>query len=80
MKKLLIMAVLLTGAFAIGCKEEAALSVSGGRGVAYTQEERIRRIEMIADIQERMIQDDWDMIWLMDRSSALSEWHVYASE
>jgi hypothetical protein len=80
MKRLILLLMLLVGAFAAGCEEERALSPSGGRGLADTQAERHRRIETILDMDARMLQDDVDMFWLFDRNLRLTQWHVLDNE
>jgi hypothetical protein len=76
MKRLILLMMLFVGALAAGCETERALSPSGGRGLADTQQERLQRVRSIQDVHMRMLTDDWDMIWLFDRNVRLSEWHV----
>ncbi len=80
MKRLICLMILIVAAMTIGCESERRLSPSGGRGLTDTQHERHRRAFHIVDLQNRMLQDDWDMVWLFDRSTRLTEWHVYINE
>ena len=63
MKNVLIVLVLLAGAFLTGC------------GLTDSLEERERRYSQITDLQLRMLVDDWDYVWLMDQNSNLTEFH-----
>lgn len=80
MKRLIILLILCVGAFSAGCESERALSPSGGRGLTDTQRERHRRVLTILDMQSRMLQDDWDRVWLFDHPTRLTEWYVFANE
>ncbi|UCD27928.1 MAG: hypothetical protein JSV03_12605 [Planctomycetota bacterium] len=65
MKRWVIL-VLLTGLF---------ISLSGcSGGMADTRQERKHRIERIFESDMKQIVDDWDTIWLNDRSSRLTWW------
>jgi hypothetical protein len=63
MKKLLLALALLVGSLAIGCN------------LPTTAHERAVRYENIVGLQGRMVNDDWDAIWLMERNTRLSRWH-----
>lgn len=65
MKKFLLVLVVLAAAFFAGCTPTE------------TFQERNRRICEITDINLRMAVEDWDHIWLYDRSSQLSQWHPH---
>lgn len=65
MKRLLVTVVLLALALVVGCD-----------GLVDTYPQRSTRIKNIYDMQLRMAVDDSDMIWLLDRESYLTEWHV----
>ena len=66
MKPLLILLVLCLAAASI---------LAGCSGVVDTYDDRVRRYKQINNFQTRMIVDDWDYIWLYERSSNLSEWN-----
>ncbi|MBS3820552.1 MAG: hypothetical protein GVY16_00945 [Planctomycetes bacterium] len=80
MKRLILILMVLLGAVAAGCEEERALSPSGGRGLADTQADRHRRIETIFDMDTRMLQDDLDTFWLLDKNLRLTQWYVLDNE
>ena len=63
MKKLLILLTLCVANLLAGC------------GMVDTYAERNRRIRHINQLQARMIVDDWDVIWLQDRSANMTYWH-----
>jgi hypothetical protein len=44
-------------------------------GLVDTRSERWARYNMIRDMDDRMFQDDLDMILLLDRQSSLTFWH-----
>jgi len=66
MKQLLVLLVL--------CLAVASI-LAGCNGVVDTYDDRVRRYKQINNFQTRMIVDDWDYIWLYERSSNLSEWN-----
>ena len=39
--------------------------------------ERTHRHSNIADLQTRMLVEDWDKLWLLDRSTKLTYWHAF---
>ena len=45
-------------------------------GMADTQLERQVRINSVKDTQRRQLVDDWDLFWLQDRPSRLSQFPV----
>lgn len=47
-----------------------------GDGVAVTRSERQERHRRILDADLRQLNDDWDVLWLNDRPSRLTEWKV----
>jgi len=63
MKKLLLLLIL------------CAASAVGGCSLNQDSKERQRRMANISDLQMRMLVDDWDHIWLMERNSRLTQWH-----
>ena len=65
MRKLLVVLVFCLGSFVVGCS------------VLDTAAQRTRRVNQTTDLQMRMLMDDWDYIWLYDRTSALSQWHSH---
>ncbi len=89
MRYLLMLAlVLVAGAYLAGCSAHSsgALALDGERKIVQgqntdatlvdTKEERALRLSMMEDIQSRQAQDDWDYLWLVDKSSTLSQWHA----
>jgi hypothetical protein len=64
MKRLIALLLLCIGAFVAGC------------GMVDTYQQRETRICNIIDYDMRMAVDDSDMIWLVDRPSYLSYWHL----
>jgi len=66
MKSLLIAAVLVLCTFVVGCNCP---------GLVDTRAERRNRQELIVNLNTRMMVDDWDFFWLMDRNSYLTYWH-----
>lgn len=69
MKKILIVLMLLVGSSLVGC-------VGAVRGVGETQQERSLRTRLIAKQQMRMLVDDWDYLWLVDKPSSLTAYRV----
>jgi hypothetical protein len=65
MKKYLLLLILLAGTFVVGCTPTESAS------------ERNRRIAGITNMNMRMAVEDWDHIWLYERSSQLTEWHPH---
>jgi hypothetical protein len=64
MKRLFVVLALLAATFMAGC------------GLVHTYEERKRRFRNINELQSRMIVDDFDYFWLVDRPTYLSYWYV----
>jgi len=50
--------------------------VAGCATVAKTPEENWATYRQIADLDTREIGDDWNLIWLADRQTRLTKWHV----
>jgi len=74
MKRLLVLTVLLAialGMFMTGCSSKQPLTV------AETASEVKRRDARITNLQLRMLLEDWDYIWLYDRSAQTSRWHTW---
>jgi len=67
MKRLLILLVVCLANLLAGCS-----------GVVDTYAERKLRYKHTNDFQTRMIVDDWDYVWLYDRSSNMTYWHPRA--
>ena len=65
MKRFWILCVLLLSGLLVGCRTPAE-----------SASERSLRISQIHTQQWRMIVDDWDYLWLEDRSTRLTPWHV----
>jgi outer membrane lipoprotein-sorting protein len=65
MKKLALLLIVVVGLFVVGCTPTE------------TAAQRNRRIAGITDINARMMVEDWDHIWLYERSSSLTEWHPH---
>jgi hypothetical protein len=72
---LILVTTLLVGG-GCGSSDPYAFGTSNGDGMVAQRPERRRRIETNMDIYERQITDDWDLWWLVDDSSKLSEWYV----
>ena len=64
MRKLLIVVVVFVGTLLVGCD-----------GVADSHAERKLRMERIGRLQGKMIMDDSDFIWMLDRSTRLSKYN-----
>jgi len=68
MKRMALLLVLLVSSCLAGC------------GLVHTRQERHRRFKTISALQARMIVDDWDYFWMVDRPSYLTQWHISATE
>jgi hypothetical protein len=69
MKRLVILAILATMmAVWAGC--------AAGDGVAITSTERAERHRRVRELDRRMLNDDWDLLWLNDRPTRFTEWKV----
>jgi hypothetical protein len=69
MKRLVILATLASMmAIWAGC--------ASGDGVGITSAEREERHRRVRDFDKRSFNDDWDLFWLNDRPSRLTEWKV----
>ena len=67
MKKALIWLVLAVTVFsASGCSTPV---MSGG--------DRWRVYKSVTVLQWQMLNEDWDYLWLMERSSMLTQWHPH---
>ena len=67
MKKALIWLVLAVAVFgASGCSTPV---MSGG--------DRWRTYKSITVMQWKMLNEDWDYLWLMERSTMLTQWHPH---
>ena len=64
MKCLFVLIVLCVAVWLSGC------------GLADTENQRKLRYKHVVDANTRMLIDDWDHFWLMDRPSKLTHWHV----
>lgn len=64
MKKVAMALVLLVGTLVTGCST-----------LVETAPERSGRIAMQNKFQMKMAVEDWDYLWLMERSSRLTQWH-----
>lgn len=62
--KNLVVVLLLSLTTLVGCS-----------GLVQNGAERGRRYVNITKLQTKMAVDDWDTIWLYDRSSRLTQWH-----
>ena len=65
MKTLLIILTLLATTILAGCTGPLAES----------RADRSRRIKQITEMERRLIVEDWDVIWLNDRPTYLTQWH-----
>ncbi len=66
MKRLVILVVLIVGSF-----------VLSGCTMTETKAERHRRERLIANLQFRMLVEDWDYLWLMEHSTEMTQWHSW---
>lgn len=69
MKKLLALTILLAAVFIAGC---------GLADMSYHERENRYRSKLAMDA--RMMIDDFDYFWLVDRPSRLSYWYVRSGE
>jgi len=58
----------------------AQIVLSGCHGLVDDYSARKRRIHEISDLQWRMLVDDSDYFWLLDRSSTLTQWHPHVGQ
>ena len=74
MKAFLMVLVLMVSGLVAGCQEahRDSLAATGTQGLIDSTYQRNRRIRYINNVQTRMLTDDWDMVWLYDRSSKLT--------
>ena len=49
--------------------------LAGCAGVVDSADARARRTDQIDELQTQMLVDDWDYLWLRDRSTKLTRWH-----
>jgi len=66
MKKAAIALVLIVSSLFVGCNS-----------LVETWPERKGRYNQQFDLQMKMVVEDWDYIWLTERSSRLTQWHPY---
>jgi hypothetical protein len=66
MKRLSILLVILLGSFFLSACT-----------VVETASERRRRQVHISKLQMKMLVEDWDYFWLMERNTALTQWHPW---
>jgi len=52
-------------------------SASGCSTPVLSSSDRWRNYKSITKIQWHMLNEDWDYIWLMERSSMLTQWHPH---
>ena len=63
MKKLLVILILCSVMLMAGC------GTPGHPTLVDSAQERSFRIDQICDFQTRMLVDDWDSIWLIERNT-----------
>jgi len=73
MKRLCIVFLLAAGLLA-SCQKEGDVRTTLAGGLVESSEQRTRRISHIDEFNRRMFADDWDAIWLYERSSFLMPW------
>ena len=66
MIRMMITAVLLVG----------VTSLLGCQTLTRDREQQITKYSRISDLNRRMLNEDLDRIFLLDRPSSLSRWHV----
>ena len=71
MKKLLVILILCSVMLMAGC------STSGYPTLVDSAQERSFRIDQIYDFQTRMLVDDWDSIWLIEKNTMLTYWNPH---
>lgn len=81
MRKLLIVLVLMMSGL-VGCspsQENRAdgLSASGSEGLVDSTVQRSRRLRYIETVNALMLIDDWDALWLNERSTRLTPHILY---
>ena len=81
MRKLLIVLVLMMSGL-VGCSPSQenrgdGLSASGSEGLVDSTAQRSRRIRYIETVNSRMLVDDWDTLWLNERSTRLTPHILY---
>ncbi|MCK4602721.1 MAG: hypothetical protein KAU28_09655 [Phycisphaerae bacterium] len=81
MRKLLIVLVVMVSGL-VGCSPDqrdrsAGLSASGSEGLVDSTDQRSRRIGYIEIVNSRMLTDDWDRLWLNERSTRLTSHIIY---
>jgi hypothetical protein len=70
MKKLAMLLVLSLGLFFLsGCCCHSTLVETAG--------ERQSRLALQYDLQCKMVIEDWDYLWLQERTTYLTQWHPY---
>ena len=52
------------------------LFLTGCQTLSTDKEQQIRKYSRTADINRRLITEDLDSFWLLDRPSNLTQWHV----
>ncbi len=80
MKKFSMTLVLLVAGLVTGCQDLGSLEspdAIGVPGLADSGVQRARRIAYIRNFQRKMLIDDWDMVWLNERSSRLTPYYLY---
>ena len=86
MRTLCILVVLALSGLLVGCQEAGPpqgaqgpnlLQATGHNGLNASDADRQRRIYNIETLQKRMLIDDWDAIWLRERSSKLTYYDAY---
>jgi len=74
----MLLLFLVAGALA-GCEkssESTMLEANGKNGLIYETAARARRNDHIENLNKRMLVDDWDRLWLYERSSMLNPYVV----
>ncbi len=76
MKKTALLLTILAATFLGGCDVNTPTH-NGGRGMVDAPRDRQRRVAACNDYYSRQLMDDWDLLWLYDRNTNLSEWKIY---
>ncbi|HDZ22703.1 hypothetical protein LCGC14_0644630 [marine sediment metagenome] len=73
MKRLCMFGVLLA-CFLLGCEapSEKMLQANLSNGLVDESDERSRRLSHISNLNTRMLVDDWDFVWMYERTSSLT--------
>lgn len=55
----------------------AGVFLTGCQTMARDEEQQVRKYSRISDVNRRLLAEDVDAIFLLDRPSRLTHWHFY---